>query len=345
MEQAIKPDLRVGFVLVEQFTLAPVAGLVESLRFAADESFRSLQIYCQWDWMTQDNQAVTASCGMQVVPTQSFNLFNGYDYIVLASGLLGPARHPKPELLQALQAAYAAKIPIIALDSACFILGLAGLLDGKQCAIHFTTIAEFKALFPKVQVFSDRMYVNDHNIITCPGGTAIDLAAFLIRQHCGEKRAKKSLEYLLVDEEEGVNVAAAATGDAPIYANKMVLKAIAYMQANLDSHAQLKDVAEHIGTYPRHLHRLFVMNTQETPAGYWRKLRLEHGRKLLANTNVYITNIAIECGFADVSHFILWFRKVYGETPRAYRKRRHKADHFISAAHAEERGLVSNDED
>ena len=80
MEQKIKPDLRVGFVLIEQFTLAPVAGLVESLRFAADESFRSLQIFCQWDWMTLNNQAVIASCGMQVVPTQTFNLFNNYDY-------------------------------------------------------------------------------------------------------------------------------------------------------------------------------------------------------------------------------------------------------------------------
>lgn len=325
MEQEIKPDLRVGFVLIEQFTLAPVAGLVESLRFAADESFRSLQIFCQWDWMTFNNQAVTASCGMQVIPTQTFNLFNNYDYIVIASGLLEQARHPHPELLAALQAASVANIPLIGLDSACFILGKAGLLDGKQCAIHFTTIEEFKLLFPKVQVFSDTNFVSDQNIITCPGGTAIDLAAFLIRQHCGEQRAKKSLEYLLVDEEATNKPLEKST-----YENKLVHKAIAFMQQNLDNHAQLKDVAEHVGTYPRHLHRIFVLNTQDTPAGYWRKLRLEHGRKLLANTNIYITNIAVECGFSDVSHFILWFRKVYGETPRAYRKRRHKADQLMS---------------
>ena len=60
----IKPELRVGFVLMNQFTLVPVAGLVDSLRFAADKSFRSPQVYCQWDWMTLDDQPITASCGM-----------------------------------------------------------------------------------------------------------------------------------------------------------------------------------------------------------------------------------------------------------------------------------------
>ena len=42
-----KPDLTIGFLLMKHFTLASVAGLVESLRFAADESFSSRQIFCR----------------------------------------------------------------------------------------------------------------------------------------------------------------------------------------------------------------------------------------------------------------------------------------------------------
>jgi AraC-like DNA-binding protein len=55
-------------------------------------------------------------------------------------------------------------------------------------------------------------------------------------------------------------------------------------------------------------------------------LRLEHARKLLANTSQHVTTIAMTCGFSDASHFILWFRKQYGETPYAYRKRRREAE-------------------
>nr|WP_312836766.1 hypothetical protein [Pantoea sp.] len=68
-----KPDLTVGFLLMNRFTLASVAGLVESLRFAADESFSSRQIFCRWEWMTCDNQPVTASCGLPVSPTAALD--------------------------------------------------------------------------------------------------------------------------------------------------------------------------------------------------------------------------------------------------------------------------------
>ena len=54
-----KPDLTIGFLLMKHFTLASVAGLVESLRFAADESFSSRQIFCRWEWMTCDDQPIT----------------------------------------------------------------------------------------------------------------------------------------------------------------------------------------------------------------------------------------------------------------------------------------------
>ena len=87
-------------------------------------------------------------------------------------------------------------------------------------------------------------------------------------------------------------------------------------------------VAEAVGTHPRQLHREFVANTQEPPANYWRKLRLDHARRLLVNTSQNITTIALACGFSDASHFILWFRKQYGETPYSFRKRRHEVERF-----------------
>ncbi|WP_151709988.1 hypothetical protein [Acinetobacter brisouii] len=57
--------------------------------------------------------------------------------------MLTETREPSPELLEALRDIHAAKVPMIALCSACFVLGNAGLLDGLNCAIHFTTRDEF----------------------------------------------------------------------------------------------------------------------------------------------------------------------------------------------------------
>jgi hypothetical protein len=90
-----KPDLTIGFLLMRQFTLASVAGLVESLRFAADESFSSRQIFCRWEWMTCDNQPVTASCGLPVSPTATLDFSKAWDYFVVAGGLLEETRNPQ----------------------------------------------------------------------------------------------------------------------------------------------------------------------------------------------------------------------------------------------------------
>lgn len=326
-----RPDLRVGFVLMDKFTLVPVAGLVDSLRFAADKSFRSRQIYCQWDWMTCHDQPVTASCGMPVLPTKPMDLGSAYDYVVIAGGLLGETRNPPEHLLDALRQVHAARIPIIALCSGSFVLGKAGLLDGRRCAVHFTIREEFMSRFPNAVALADESYVDDGGIVTCPGGTAIDLAASMIRRHCGQVRAQKSLKYLLVGElaETAAHEGDAARAVPHVYQNAMVTKAIAFMRQNLDSPLSLQAVAEHVGTSARQLNRLFLSSTNDAPANYWRKLRLEHARRQLADSNLSITTIALQSGFSDASHLILWFRKQYGETPSAYRKRRHAVERLL----------------
>lgn len=324
----IQPDLRVAFILMDKFTLAPVAGFVEALRFAADKSFRSEQVYCQWDWMTLDNLPVKASCGLHIQPTTKFNPFNHYDYIVLAGGLLSETRDPSQALLDVIQKVHNAKIPLITLCSSSFVLGKLGILDGRKCAVHWAIKEEFEQRFPNAIRLIDRSFVEDNGIFTCPGGTAIDLATHIIRKNCGNIRAYKGLEFLLCDEQTNKKK---SDHDNEIvttqtYENTIVSRAVDFMKKNLGAHITLKAVAEHVNTNPRQLHRAFVANTSEPPAIYWRRIRLEHARNLLANTSMYVTNIAMDCGFSDASHFILWFKKQYGETPFSYRKRRHSVD-------------------
>ncbi len=327
-----KPDLTIGFLLMKSFTLASVAGLVESLRFAADESFSSRQIFCRWEWMTCDNQPVTASCGLPVSPTATLDFSKRWDYFVVAGGLLEETRQPPQWLLEALRALHARNIPIITLCSGAFVAGNAGLLDGRHCAIHFTTRDEFRLRFPKAIPVIDKTYIKDGGIISCPGGTAIDLAADLIRQHCGLVRSQKVLKYLLVEEP------AAPVKKVPpqnmlnepdVYENDLVNKVIEFMKHHLDSPVPLADVAGFAGVTFRQLNLIFSKCTGYSAAVYWRRMRLEHARKLMADSSNSINAIAAATGFADASHLIAWFRKQYGETPSSFRKRRRVVERLV----------------
>lgn len=322
-----KPDLRVAFVLMEQFTLTPVAGFVDSLRFAADRSFDSRQIFCQWDWLSVSGEPVSASCGLPIAPSRSLDPEADYDYVVLAGGLLSGVLNPAPQLLAYIHHMHARKIPIIALCASYFTLGIAGLLKGRRCAVHFTVRDAFAAMFPDTQIIVDKSYVEDDGVFSCPGGTAFELAAEIISRHCGKRRAQKGLEYLLVADEEIQR--SDEVGVPHVYRDPLVQRAIDYMKVHLDSHCTLRELAASLGCNERQLHRAFMLNTNHPPAQYWRRLRLQEARKLLSDTSLHVTQIAYATGFSDASHFIQQFRKAYGETPHLFRKLRHQAERLV----------------
>ena len=49
--------------------------------------------------------------------------------------------------------------------------------------------------------------------------------------------------------------------------------------------------------------------------------RIAHAARMIAVSDLPISQIAIECGFCDSSHFSKCFHNVTGESPRAYRQR------------------------
>ena len=325
------PDLNVGFLLINDFTLMPVAGFVESLRFAADRSFRSQQLYCRWNWISENREPVNASCGLQIQPRHGLDNPAQYDYIAVAAGLLEPATSPSPAVLEFLRQAHALGVTLIGLCSGSFVLAEAGLLEQHKCAVHFTVWEYFKQRYPDVRAVVDPGHIRHDKVISCPGGTAIDLAAELITAHCGRSRAQKGLDYLLVSPpnkeapEEECEVDRQPF-DTARYENRLLEQAILLMQENLSTPYSIKSLAEQLDTTERQLTRLFSTFLHSAPASYWRKMRLEHARGLLMNTTKKVTDIAYETGFSDASHFSQWYRKSYGETPAEFRKRRAGVD-------------------
>ncbi|MCC8050282.1 MAG: AraC family transcriptional regulator [Clostridiales bacterium] len=61
-----------------------------------------------------------------------------------------------------------------------------------------------------------------------------------------------------------------------------------------------------------------MLNT--TPMQYVMEIRLKKAAALLRSTNKPAKNIALDCGFNDVSYFIKMFRLKYNSTPGKYRK-------------------------
>jgi AraC family transcriptional regulator len=78
------------------------------------------------------------------------------------------------------------------------------------------------------------------------------------------------------------------------------------------------DLAALAGVHASHLLRTFRRHHGTTVANYARRRRVERARAEIATSTRPLSVIALECGFADQSHFTRVFRQAFGETPGRY---------------------------
>lgn len=93
-----------------------------------------------------------------------------------------------------------------------------------------------------------------------------------------------------------------------------------YVDAHLASSITLEDLAAEAGVSLYHFARLFRHSTNESPHRYVVRMKIERARRLLAETDLPIAQVARACGFSSGGHFAGVFRKLTGATPAAYRR-------------------------
>lgn len=101
--------------------------------------------------------------------------------------------------------------------------------------------------------------------------------------------------------------------------DRRIRRAVELMLAQLDQELSLKDLAAASYLSPFHFSRLFKKLTGATPHAYLAGLRTATAQKLLAETDLSITEISSRVGYSSPSHFSKGFRQATGLTPRAFR--------------------------
>lgn len=118
-----------------------------------------------------------------------------------------------------------------------------------------------------------------------------------------------------------ISLCAGATRPVMPRADDKLAPAMQYIRTHYAEPITLEQVASEAHMSKYHLCRLFRRQTGLTLMQYMYEQRISAARRLLTLTDMPISAIAQNCGFASSSHFCTLFRRHEGMAPRDYRRR------------------------
>ena len=105
--------------------------------------------------------------------------------------------------------------------------------------------------------------------------------------------------------------------EGPAAAPWQVRRAESYIEANWDQPVTVETIVAASGASARSVFRAFRQSRGYTPLQFVKQVRLRHGRRLLEDcgANLSVTEVALTCGFSDISNFSKDFSKAFGVAP------------------------------
>jgi len=188
---------RVVFLLLPHVNLLDLAGPAQVFHTAAYVAAPYSVLYCA------EHPDIMSAQGLAFGQVQPL-LPIGRDDLVIVPGVSlgayasGEARVSEP-IIRWLQQAHATGAHLAAVCSGAFVLGEAGLLDGRRCTTHWEVVPALQARYPRARVLEATLFVRDTGVTTSAGIAAgIDLALALVEQRHGPLVTAHLARYLVV---------------------------------------------------------------------------------------------------------------------------------------------------
>lgn len=226
-----------------------------------------------------------------------------------------------PRLIAALQQAHSKGTRIVSICAGSFVLGAAGLLDGKRATAHWNSTDILAQRFPAVHVEHGMIYVDEGNIITSAGGAAgVDLCLHLIRRDYGIEVANRTARRMVTPPLREGNQAQLLQQPVPQRQAKTLSPLLDDLRGNLNTPLVIEQLARQAGMSRRTFLRRFHDATGTTPGEWMLSIRLEKACALLESGMLSIERVAEQAGFGSPETLRHHFRQRLNTTPTKWRK-------------------------
>ncbi len=265
------------------------------------------------------NIPVRGSIGLHFIPEFGLDALDDADLIAVPAVTI---REDYPEaVLDGLRRAAERGATLLTVCSGAFVLGAAGLLDGRRCTTHWSHVEEFSRRFPAALVDPDVLFVDDGDIVTSAGtASGIDACLHLVRRELGAAVATTIARRMVVPPQRDGGQRQYVELPIPACTGDSLEPVLTWMVDNLTIEHSVSTLAARVRMSERTFARRFTAETGTTPHKWLTLQRVLHARRLLEETTVDIEAIAALSGVGTAALLRHHFRRIVGVSPSDYRR-------------------------
>lgn len=212
--------------------------------------------------------------------------------------------------------------PIASVCVGAFLLGEAGLLDGRHCTTAWAYADALARRYPAAMVDTTDVIVHDHGVTTSAAFSAAgDLAMHLVRSTLPADAATVTGKLTLMSETRPSQRAYIDERLVRGPDSTLARQVAASLARGMNRPYDLEALAAEIGVSSRTLLRKFNSETGTSPLQHLQHLRIARAKQLLETTGRSLEDVTFEVGYRDPATFRRLFQAHTGLTPAAYRRR------------------------
>jgi transcriptional regulator GlxA family with amidase domain len=322
---ATQTPRRIAMLIYPGVTPLDVAGPLEVFSFA--NILRKQQIY---DVVTVGPTAgpVTTKAGIAFLPSYAMtDLELPIDTLMVAGGGK-PRTWITQEMIDWLRGAATQSRRFGSICTGAFLLGAAGLLDGRRVTTHWASCADLARFYPAASVEVDPIFIREGRFFSSAGITAgIDLALSLVEEDHGRDFALNIARYLVLYLKRAGGQAQFSVRLQAQFSDVPAIERVQHWcEENLDHELPSIVLCRIAGMSERSFIRKFRKETGQSVGEYVATVRLEAACRLLTETGLSLKEVARKCGFRSVAALRRGFVSRLGVPPRQYRERFQMSD-------------------
>lgn len=215
---------------------------------------------------------------------------------------------------------------IMSICTGAFLLAATGLLSGKSCATHWIHAAEFREMFPDINLLKDEIMTDENGIYTSGAAFSyLNLLLYVIEKYTDRDIMIFISKIFAIDTNRYKQSQFIIFQGHKHHEDNCILRVQEFIENHYHQKITVDELATLVSLGRRNLERRFKIATTNSVVEYIQRVKMEAAKKMLESKMKSISEVMYAIGYNDSKAFRDVFKRITGMSPLEYKSRFNKS--------------------